>query len=102
MLSIGHSLINFQYITGSVYTSAKDYIDRERMRSNTVWGSDTEIVTLAHLLKCKIYSYSAAMKDWIVIDPSIIDHTIVNQMCPMSLYIHHDFNHFEVVVDVQP
>ena len=65
---IGHSLINFQYITGSVYTSAKDYIDRQRKRSNKVWGSDTEIVTLAHLLKCKIYSYSTAIQGWIVID----------------------------------
>ena len=70
------------------------------MSVNGVWGSDVETITLAHLLRCCVYSYSNQCKCWIRYDPSRMDTTVVNEMSLMSMYIFHNVNHFEVVVDV--
>ena len=92
MLTISDLLIQSGYIHGSQDSSAHDYLVRTRMNNSGEWGSDVEMMTMAHLLKCRLHSYSSVR---LLDDPSILDKSLpATELCPMSMYVHHNIGSY--------
>ena len=79
------------------YQTAREYIAGERMDRNHTWGTDVEIVTIADLLRTKVYSYDVTQQGWVCYSsPSSTD--------PNTPAIYLKFlngNHFRVVTSIQ-
>ncbi len=97
------------HLVGSVYTDAEwelgieQYIAATRMNQNRAWGSEVEVMALAHLLDTPIYSYDT-VSGWNLYIPGMVhgtfnfSHTDTHQM---AMYVHHAVNHYDVVNSVQ-
>ena len=64
MVKIGDKLVNSGYIHDRQYPNVTAYINGTKMNIDHVWGTDVEIVTLAHMLKICIYSYDNYRSQW--------------------------------------
>ena len=87
----------------SVYEGGiDDYIASSEIDCAGAWGSDVEMLTLAHLLNTPIYSYVEGIVDWTRYNPSLRNLESVqtlqdNVETAMGIYIRHRSNHFDVV-----
>ena len=50
-----------------------------------IWGTDVEIVTLAHLLKTCIFIYSTDDLNWRRYSPHYVDRTLNDDIQQMSM-----------------
>ena len=80
------------------YTTVREYIQGSGMDKTGVWGTDIELLTLAHLLKTCIFSYDTQRDRF---KPSSIDKTVKTDLASNSLYLRHPQAHYEVVA-VEP
>ena len=100
MVKIGDKLVNSGYIHDRQYPNVTAYINGTKMNIDHVWGTDVEIMTLAHMLKICIYSYYNNQQQWARFDPSTIDLALTNNVSQMSMYLFYkNNNHFDVVLE---
>ena len=71
------------------------------MDRESAWGTDIEMLTLAHLLQTPILSYSAQDRQWSKYAAHDLDRTLNHDVTQMSTYLLHRYNHFEVVCSVR-
>ena len=72
-----------------------------KMDQDSAWGTDIEMLTLAHLLNTSILSYSVQHGSWQRYSPYHVDRSLVDDFQQMSMYIVHDYNHFNVVCSIR-
>ena len=77
------------------YTSAEQYNQVTRMDKFGTWGTDTEMVTLAHMLQTCIFSYNTEEHTWHRYTPENLDRTWQDDLTKVAMYPH---NHFDVVL----
>ena len=93
----GSHISNIRYPSGIEQYIADNHIERDGS-----WGSDVEMLTLAHLLNVAVISYSRAGKQWAKYSPCNVDHSLESsQHDGMSMYIRHTGDHFDVVTSVK-
>ena len=56
-------LLLFQHIRSS-HTSVQSYIASSKMDKSGMWGTETEMLALAHMLQTDIYSYNTDDCQW--------------------------------------
>lgn len=91
------------YLLGShitEYNSIQSYIEQQ-MDQNRAWGSEVEMLTLAHLINTNIYSIDTTTQRWWCYSPHYVDRTIPLDVSKKSLYIIHYPWHFAVVSSVE-
>ena len=98
MINIAHFILD-HHILG--YNSIQEYITSKRMDQDSAWGTDIEMLTLAHLLNTPILSYSVEHGSWQSYSPHHVDRSLVDDFQQLSLYIVHDYNHFNVVCSIR-
>ena len=98
MVNIAHFILD-RHILG--YTSIQQYITAKKMDQGSAWGTDVEMLTLAHLLNTSILSYSVQHGSWQRYAPHHVDRSLVDDFQQMSMYIVHDYNHFNVVCSIR-
>ena len=62
MVRTAHLLL-FQHIRSS-HNSVQSYIASSEMDKSGIWGTETEILALAHMLQTDIYSYNTDDCQW--------------------------------------
>ena len=67
------------------------------MDRNGTWGSDIEILTLAHMLNTCVYVYDPICRSWDMYGPHVVDRTLSSDITDMSMFIRHPHDHFDVV-----
>ena len=96
-LLCGSHISNIRYPRG-----IEQYIADNRIERAGSWGSDIEMLTLAHLLNVAVISYSRTGKQWAKYSPCNVDHALASsQHDGMSMYIRHTGDHFDVVTSVK-
>ena len=79
------------------FRSVQEYIRDTEMHRATTFGTDVEILTMAHLLKTAILSYDQRDKQWWRFSPNFVDFSLTDDCAAMAIYINHPPDHFEVV-----
>ena len=97
MINIGHFILGHHILN---YSSIQEYIAGTNMDRESAWGSEFEILTLAHLLQTPILSYSAHNRHWSKYAAHDLDRTLSHDVTQMYMYLLHRYNHFEVVCSV--
>ena len=100
MVRTAHLLL-FQHIRSS-HTSVQSYIASREMDKSGIWGTETEILALAHMLQTDIYSYSTNDHKWHKYGIADVDRNESDDVTRTSIYIHHPQGHFEVVRSIRP
>ena len=98
MIEIAHFMLG-HHING--HSSVQEYIEHYHMDRDSKWGPEIEILTLAHLLKTSIMSYSVQHKTWQCYGHWTVDRSLLPDYSQMSLYIIHSYDHFEVACSVR-
>ena len=98
MIHIAHFIIGHHVVE---YTSIQEYIKDKTMDQEYAWGTDIELLTLAHLLQTPIVSYSVQHCSWQRYAPHNVDRTLTDNIIQMSMYLVHAYNHFEVACSVR-
>ena len=80
--------------------SIAEYIQDTHMNMNGAWGTDVEILTLAHLLQTNIYVFDTSYNWWQLFSPYHLDHSLPVDSSAKSMYIVHFSQHFEVMSSV--
>ena len=102
--SIGEvSVGNNQSPNADHMAGINQYIAATRMDHDKTWGSEVEIMVLAHLLDTAVYSYDTA-RGWNRYTPANIYgqfdvSTRVNSQ--MAMYVRYNINHYDVVTSVE-
>ena len=102
--SIGEvSVGNNQSPNADHMAGINQYIAATRMDHDKTWGSEVEIMVLAHLLDTAVYSYDTA-RGWNRYTPAnVYGHfdvsTRVNSQ--MAMYVRYNINHYDVVTSVE-
>ena len=96
MQAIGHLLLG-KHVT---QTSINDYCHDTSMHMDGAWGSEIEILSLAHLLQTNIHSFDTTSDCWLLFAPNQLEPTLQLDCSAKSLYIVHHPSHFEVVSSV--
>ena len=73
MIDIAHLILD-HHIRG--YSSIQEYITHNSMDSKFAWGTDIEMLTLAHLLQPPVVSYSVQYSTWQRYAPHDLDRTL--------------------------
>lgn len=76
----------------------ESYIADSRMEHLGTWGTDVEVIALAHLLKTTIYSYSVENTRWQEAQPRYLDGTLADTT--MAMYLRNRPDHWEVIASV--
>ena len=84
MVRIAHLLL-FHLIKGS-HTSIQSYIANSKVDVWGMWGSDIEILTLAHMLQTDIYSYSTEDCKWHKYAIAYVDASVSDDVGRTSIY----------------
>ena len=100
MVRTAHLLL-FQHIRSS-HTSIQSYIASRKMDKSGIWGTEMEILALAHMLQTDIYSYSTNDHKWHKYGIADVDRNESDDVTRTSIYIHHPHGHFEVVRSIRP
>ena len=79
------------------------YIAAMRMDHDKTWGSEVEIMVLAHLLDTAVYSYDTA-QGWNRYTPANVYgqfevSTHINSQ--MAMYVLYNINHYDVIASVE-
>ena len=98
MINIAHFLLG--NCIASRYRSVQEYIAHNMDREFS-WGTDVEILALAHLLQTSIISYSVQHRMWQSYAPWDVDRSLPRDYSQMSIYLIHRYNHFEVACSVR-
>ena len=98
MLGIAHFILGHHVVH---YSSIQEYIACNNMDRESVWGTDIEILTCAHLLQTPIISYSVQYNTWQIYAPWDVDRSLPENISQMSMYLIHRYNHFEVACSVR-
>ena len=74
-----------------------------RMDHETVWGTNIEMASLAHILRSPVYCYDPSQRYhiWAASFPNNVDRSIPRDTGQRSLYIYFANNHFQVVTTVR-
>ena len=102
--SIGEvSVGNNQSPNADHMAGINQYIAATRMDHDKTWGSEVEIMVLAHLLDTAVYSYDTA-RGWNRYTPANVYgqfdvSTRVNSQ--MAMYVRYNINHYDVVTSVE-
>ena len=102
--SIGEvSVGNNQSPNSDHMAGINQYIAATRMDHDKTWGSEVEIMVLAHLLDTAVYSYDMA-RGWNRYTPANVYgqfdvSTRVNSQ--MAMYVRYNINHYDVVTSVE-
>ena len=80
------------YASIAEYTTAKN-IDKEGF-----WGTEVEMLALAHMLHTRVYSYVSQLGTWNQYGPTNVEAHC--NVLPKSMYIRHRVDHFDVVSSV--
>jgi len=80
------------------------HVREKKMDRNGSWATETEIFTMAHLLKTDIYTYTkpngSESYRWLKHSGQFVDRNL-QVHTQTNIYLHHaNNNHFEVVLDV--
>ena len=89
------------FITSNGYTSVEQYVSETGMNRTSVWGTEIEILTLAHLLSTPVLVYAAGNNDWVRYSPSMITTGMHDNVEQKSMYIRHSNSHFDVVLSIR-
>ena len=71
------------------------------MAENGIWGMDSEMCVLAHMLDTPIYSFQGDKNFWLCYYPHAIDRTIPENVFVQSMYTFLKRSHFQVVTAVR-
>lgn len=96
MQTIAHLLLG----THVTQTSIDSYFHDTSMHMDGAWGSEIEILSLAHLLQTNIYSFDTSSDSWLLFAPNQLEPTLPLDFTAQSLYILHHPSHFDVVSSV--
>ena len=101
---LDHMINNAQYFLGHHligYNSVQSYIASRGMDQDGSWGTDIEMLSMAHLLKTPVHSYSQQHGHWQRYCPHDVDRQLQDDMQQRSMYLFHTGNHFNVVCSVR-
>ena len=96
--NIAHFLLGFHIVD---YSSIQAYIRAKDMDTVGAWGTEIEILALAHLLQTPVLSYSTELAGWSRYSPHDVDRTLNDDDTQMSMYLWHPPIHFEVVRSIR-
>ena len=94
MLQIAHFMLSHHIDDNS---SVSEYIKHTCMDQDGTWGTDIEILTLAHLLNTCIFVYTTEQCNWWRYCPQNVDRSLNVDLTSMSMYIQNPGEHFDVV-----
>ena len=101
---LDHIINNAQLFLGHHLTghnSVQYYIASTGMDQDGTWGTDIEMLSMAHLLQTPVHSYSHQHGQWQRYSPHDVDRQLVDDMQQRSMYLFHTGNHFNVVCSVR-
>ena len=96
-----HMTNNAQYFLGHHligYDSIQSYIASTGMDQDGTWGTDIEMLSLAHLLQTPVLSYSQQYGQWQRYSPHDVDRHLTDDIHQRSM---HTGNHFNVVGSIR-
>ena len=97
MRTIGNLLVGGHVREGDIDT----YIDSSRIEHDHEWGTDVEILTLAHMLKTPVYTYHEDTKSWNRYSPNAVERSLdESNISERGMYIRLARSHFDVVSSV--
>ena len=102
--ALEHMINNAQYFLGHHLTghnSVQSYIASTGMDRDCTWGTDIEMLSLAHLLQTPVHSYSHQHGHWQRYSPHDVDRQLVDDLQQRSMYLYHTGNHFNVVGSIK-
>ena len=102
--ALDHMINNAQYFLGHHLTghnSVQSYIASTGMDRDGTWGTDMEMLSLAHLLQTPVHSYSHQHGQWQRYSPHDVDRQLVDDLQQRSMYLYHTGNHFNVVGSIR-
>ena len=82
-------------------SSVKEYIKLTKMNKPHVWGTDIELLVVAHLLKTCIHFYMTREQKWFVYRPSSLDKALAIDSAAQAIYLRHPPFHYDVVLAVR-
>ena len=94
MLQIAHFMLSHHI---NDHFSVSEYIQHTCMDQDGTWGTDIEILTLAHLLNTCIFVYTTDQCNWWRYGPQNVDRSLNVDITGMSMYIQNPGQHFDVV-----
>ena len=80
------------------YASIAEYTTAKNMDKDDSWGTDVEMLALAHMLHTTVYAYVSQHGTWLQYDPTSVEAHC--NVLPKSMYIRHTVDHFDVVCSV--
>ena len=89
------------FIISNGYTSVEQYVSETGMNRTSVWGTEIEILTLAHLLSTPVLVSAAGNNDWVRYSPSMITSGMHDNVDQKSMYIRHSNSQFDVVLSIR-
>ena len=101
---LDHMTNNAQYFLGHHligYDSIQSYIASTGMDQDGTWGTDIEMLSLAHLLQTPVLSYSQQYGQWQRYSPHDVDRHLTDDIHQRSMYLLHTGNHFNVVGSIR-
>ena len=99
MVDIAHLLLGGHI--SQQFDSVQSYIAHTNMDQDSAWGTDIEMLTLAHLLHTTIYSYDTQCDRWSRYRPQDVERTLSDtDVSRTSMYIRHGRDHFDIVHSV--
>ena len=87
MVRTAHLLL-FQHIRSS-HSSVQSYIASSKMDVRGIWGTETEMLALAHMLQTDIYSYNTEDHNWHKYGIADVDRNESDDVTRISIYTHH-------------
>ena len=93
--SVGHRLLR-NFINEA---TVEEYISNRRIDQTGAWGTDVEMIVLAHLVQANVYSYDVNLCKYWVFEPRCIGFVAGTEYyLQPSLYILYTGNHFDVLL----
>ena len=94
MLQIAHFMLSHHI---NDHSSVSEYIKHTCMDQDGTWGTDIDILTLAHLLNTCNFVYTTEQCNWWRYGPQNVDRSLNGDITSMSMYIQIPGQHFDVV-----
>ena len=88
------------FVSSTVHT-VDQYIRNTGMDKSGTWGTDKEVVALAHLLNTRVFAYAPASNYWTYLAPEHVDPSLYTPRSEQSIYIVNAELHFTVVMSTR-
>ena len=83
-------------------TTIEEYIEHSHMDQNRVWGTQNEMLVLAHMAEVNIAPFNKCERQYHFNFPGVIDyHAFPEDHTRPSIYLEYTGNHFNVVLSQQ-